>query len=133
MKEFAASEWQRASRALETAALLVATDPEASASRAYYAAFHADTAVVALRTERFTRHAARRAAVHKDLVKTGAWPVELGKDYDGLVFLRQTGDYGGLERLKEQDAAQAVEAARRILNACQRTNPELGTVSLGQP
>ena len=34
MKQFAASEWQRAGQALETAALLIATDPEAAASRA---------------------------------------------------------------------------------------------------
>ena len=133
MKEYAASEWQRAARALETAALLVATDPEASASRAYYAAFHAVTALFALRGQSFTRHAALRAVVHKDLVKTGEWSVELGKDYDGLVSLRQAGDYGGLERLKEQDAFKAAAAARRILDACQRTNPELGSASQAQP
>ena len=126
MKEFAASEWRRAGRALETAALVVATDPEASASRAYFAAFHAVTAVFALRGQSFTKHAALRAAVHKDLVKPGAWSVELGKDFDSLVSLRQTGDYGGLAQLTEKDALKAVEAARRILEACCRICPELG-------
>ena len=94
---------------------------------------HAVTALFALRGQSFTRHAALRAAVHKDLVKTGEWSVESGKDYDGLVSLRQAGDYGGLERLKEQDASKAVAAARRILDACQRTNPELGSASQAQP
>lgn len=131
MKEFAASEWRRAGRALETAELLIATDPEASASRAYYAAFHAATAVFALRGQSFTKHAALRTAVHKDLVKTGEWSVELGKDFDSLVFLRQTGDYGGLTQLTEKDALKAVGAARRIVEACQRTHPELGGVSRG--
>lgn len=126
MNQFAATEWQRARRALETAALLVATDPEATASRAYYAAFHAVTALFALRGQSFTKHAALRAAVHKDLVKDGAWSVELGKDFDSLLFLRETGDYGGMARVTEHDAEQAVEAAKRLLAACQQTAPELG-------
>ena len=83
------------------------------------------TALFAVRSRSFTKHAALRAAVHKDLVKTGQWSVELGKDFDTLVFLRQTGDYGGLTQLTEKDAVKAVEAARRILDACQRTCPEV--------
>jgi len=39
VKEFARREKQRASRALQTAAMLVTTDPESAVSRAYYAAF----------------------------------------------------------------------------------------------
>jgi uncharacterized protein (UPF0332 family) len=95
VKEFARREKQRANRALQTAPMLVTTDPESAVSRAYYAAFHAVTAVFALRGRSFTKHSALRAAVHKDLVKTDEWSVELGKDYDLVMSLRQTGDYGG--------------------------------------
>jgi HEPN domain-containing protein len=42
-----------------------------------------------------------------------------------LMDLRETGDYGGLARVTEQDAQRAVEAAQRILAACQKTQPEL--------
>lgn len=128
MKEFAASEWRRAERSLATAALLVSTDPESSASRAYYAVFHAASALFALRRQTFTKHTALRAAVHKDLVKTGEWAVELGKDFDNVLFLRDTGDYGSLERLTNADAEQAVDAAKRILAACQNSQPELKTL-----
>lgn len=48
MKEFAAAEWQRALRTLETAKQDARTDPDSAASRAYYAAFHALTAIFAL-------------------------------------------------------------------------------------
>jgi uncharacterized protein (UPF0332 family) len=128
VKAFVASEWQRACRALKTAALLVSADPEGASSRAYYAVFHAATALFALRGQSFTKHAALRSAVHKDLVKSGEWPVELGKDFDNVLFLRDTGDYGGLERVSHEDAQRAVEAARRILIACQKTQTELGAV-----
>jgi len=126
VKEFVASEWQRAGRALETATLLIATDPEAPASRAYYAAFHALTALFALRNQTFTKHAALRAAVHRDLVRATEWSVDLGKDFDSLLLLRDTGDYGGLTRVTEDDAKKAVAAAQAILDACRRAEPELG-------
>ena len=118
MKEFARREKQRANRALQTAAMLVTTDPESAVSRAYYAAFHAVTAVFALRGRSFTKHSALRAAVHKDLVKTDEWSVELGKDYDLVMSLRQTSDYGGTAYVSEGDARRAVEAAQRIIAAC---------------
>jgi uncharacterized protein (UPF0332 family) len=119
VKEFARSEWQRAQRAIKTAATLIESDPESATSRAYYAAFHALTAVFALRGQSFSKHAALRGALHKDLIKTGQWPVELGKDYDFLMDLREIGDYGGVGRVSEQDARCAVEAAQRIIAACQ--------------
>jgi uncharacterized protein len=74
MKEFAQSEWQRARRIIQTASMLVETDPESAASRAYYAAFHALTALFALRGTSFKKHAALRGALHKDLIKSGEWP-----------------------------------------------------------
>ena len=49
MKEFAAAEWQRARRTLASGSELWETDPDSAASRAYYAAFHAVTALFALR------------------------------------------------------------------------------------
>ena len=64
-------------------------------------------------------YAALRGALHKDLIKTGQWPVELGKDYDFLMELREIGDYGGVARVSKQDSRRAVEAAQHIITACQ--------------
>jgi len=127
VKEFAGNQWQRARRIIQTASMLVETDPESAASRAYYAAFHALTALFALRGQNFKKHAALRAALHKDLIKSREWPMERGKDYDLLTELRETSDYGEMARVTEQDARRAVEAAKRIIAACQEELSILGS------
>ncbi len=71
------------------------------------------------RGQSFNKHAALRAALHKDLINTGQWPVELGKEYDFLMDLREISDYGGVDRVSDQNARRAVEAAKRIIAACQ--------------
>jgi uncharacterized protein (UPF0332 family) len=119
VKEFACSEWQRAQRSIKTAATLIQSDPESATSRAYYAAFHALTALFALRGQSFSKHAAMRSALHKNLIKSGEWPIELGKEYDFLTGLREMSDYGDVARVSEQDARRAVDAAQRIIAACQ--------------
>jgi len=60
-----------------------------------------------------------RAAVHRDLVKAGEWPEELGRDYDYLVDVRETGDYGGVSHVNEKEAKEAVDKARAILKRVQ--------------
>lgn len=91
MKEFAKAEWERADRALASARQLAETDPDSAASRAYYAAFHALTALFALRGQTYSRHSAIRAALHRDLVQAGSLSDESGRDYDFLMDLRETG------------------------------------------
>ena len=125
MKEFAAVEWRRAKTALCSAQTLAEADPDSAASRAYYAAFHAVTALFALRGQSYSKHSALRAAVHSELVHRGVWAPELGNAYDALLDLRATGDYGGLEQVAASGAMEAVEMARRILGAVARICPEL--------
>lgn len=125
MKQFAAIEWQRAWRTLASAEALLASDADSAASRAYYAAFHAITALFACRGQSFSKHTALRAAVHRDLVHSGQWPAELGTGLDFLMDLRETGDYGGLAQVSPQDAKMAVDKARDILEAVRGTCSEL--------
>lgn len=49
MKDFVVREWQRALSILPSAKKLANTDPDSAASRAYYAAFHALTALFIFR------------------------------------------------------------------------------------
>ena len=116
--------WQRAVQALRTAEALVESDPDASASRAYYAAFHGISAFFALRQQTFTKHTAVESAVHRDLVKPGLWPVEVGAAFSWLASLRYTGDYGGQEHVLPEDARVAVERARLILETVRSTASE---------
>jgi uncharacterized protein (UPF0332 family) len=91
------------------------SDPDSACSRAYYAAFHAVTALFALRNQTFTKHSALRSALHRDLVHPGQWPEELGEAFEYLVELRETGDYGGIISVSENDAKKAVEKATQVL------------------
>lgn len=74
MNAYATTEWLRATEALSAATLLAETHPNDAASRAYSAAFHAVSAVLALEAKSFRRHSAVRAAVHRDLIREGGWP-----------------------------------------------------------
>jgi len=116
--------WNRALQALRTAEELVDRDPDAASSRAYYAAFFAVSALMALEGHSFVKHTAVERAVHRDLVKTGKWPVEAGASFSWLSNLRYTADYGGGDHAQPPDAKQAVEKARDILLAVRTSAPE---------
>lgn len=125
MTEFAQVEWDRAQRTLNSAQLLAETDPDSAVSRAYYAAFHAVTALFALRGVEFLKHTAVRAAVHRDLIKMGEWSPSLGRDFDFLLEMRDVGDYGGVTRVTSDDAADACACAQRLLAAVAESAPSL--------
>lgn len=121
----AADFWARARQALRTANHNAASDPDAAASRAYYAAFYGVSALFALESRTFSRHSTLETAVHRDLVHAGRWPASLGEDYAFLLRLRATGDYGGALHVSEEEARTAIQAAHRILVAVQEAKPEL--------
>jgi uncharacterized protein (UPF0332 family) len=100
------------------------SDPDASASRAYYAAFYAVSALFAFQQQSFTKHTALERAVHRDLVKPGLWPVEAGAAFSWLASIRHTGDYGGHDHVLLDDAKIAVERARLVLERVRTSIPD---------
>ena len=125
MKEYAESLWDRAKDALRVAKHNLLISPDAAASRAYYAGFYAVSAHFSLKGITYTKHSAIEAAVHRDLVKAGAWPADLGRQYSHLVELRTVGDYGSLQHVSPEEAQEAVEIAERILQTIAQLNPKL--------
>ncbi|MBI2339238.1 MAG: HEPN domain-containing protein [Deltaproteobacteria bacterium] len=123
MNEEALDFWQRASQALKTVDTLVSTDPDAAASRAYYAAFYAVSALFSVQGKSFVKHSAVEAAVHRDLVMKGLWSENLGADFSFLRSLRETGDYGGGIHVSSEAAADAKDAACRLLEAVRKASP----------
>lgn len=115
MKEEVKSLWERSLQAHETASELVANDPDASASRAYYAAFYAVSALFLDEGRDFSKHSAVEAAVHRDIVKEKRMTDDFGADYSFLRGLRDTGDYGGWAHVSADDAKESVAAAGRII------------------
>jgi uncharacterized protein (UPF0332 family) len=124
MREFIRSQWTKAMRSLAAAEATLDTDPDSAASRAYYAAFHGVTATLAGRGMEFTKHTAVRAALHRDLIQSGSLSVNLGRDYDFLLDLRETADYGGVAEASLASATKAIEKARTILAALQPLLPD---------
>ena len=127
MNPEAADLWQRAVQAFTTAESLALSDPDAAASRAYYAVFYAVSAWFTLSGTTFTRHSAVEAAVHRDLVKAGLSSTEVGKSYSLLHSLRSTADYGGRMHVAPEEAAEAVAAARLIITEVRRLALSGGT------
>ncbi len=127
MKAYAFDLWKRAEDAFKVSESNLSISPDSAASRAYYAAFYAVSALFASRGAVYRKHSAVESAVHRDLVKAGIWEKELGKNYTDLIELRSTGDYGGIEHVTFAEAKEAVNMAKKILNAVKKVCPEFNS------
>jgi uncharacterized protein (UPF0332 family) len=87
------------------------------ASRAYYAAFYASTALLLSKELEFSRHSGVIASIHQRFVKTGKLDKRHGKDLNWLFELRGVGDYGATIHVSQQDAVRAIEIAEDFLGA----------------
>ena len=116
--------WFSAKDALRAAKTVFPVSPDSAASRAYYAAFYAVSALFALEGKTFRKHSAVEAAVHRDLVRPGHWSVELGGGFSHLLTTRSLGDYGLGQHVIYADAEKAIQIAGDILQAVSQANPE---------
>ena len=122
--DYQRTEWDRAVDALRESRLLLANSGlDGAVSRAYYAVFHAVTALFLLEGRVFTKHSALDAAVHRDLVKAGTWSSDLGRDFSFCADLRGVGDYGTKVRVDAKQAADAIASAHRVLVAVRDALP----------
>lgn len=86
-------------------------------SRAYYAAFHAVSALHLSQGNSFSSHAQSIGRFNRDFVRTGIFPGEFTAILTRLFEDRQSGDYdlGGL--ITEEEAKRDVGDAKRMLEA----------------
>jgi uncharacterized protein (UPF0332 family) len=117
--------WRKALEDVSAIRLLGSSYANITASRAYYAVFHAVSAHFALQGREFARHEAVQAAVHRDLVKPGVWPVLWGRWYDGLLGLRRVGDYGAEERVLPGTAEEAIARSETLVEAIRALHPDV--------
>lgn len=115
MNDETKSLWERALQAYQTACDLAIKDPDAAASRAYYAVFYAVSALFIDENKDFSKHSAIEIAVHRDLVKTKRMSESFGENYSFLRGLRDTGDYGGWTHVSSEDAKESIQSAKNIL------------------
>lgn len=113
-----AANLERAEQSIQAARQLASNGYyDFAASRAYYAAFYAATAVLLHEGIELSKHSAVIASIHQRFVKTGKLDKEQGKTLNWLFELRGVGDYGSTAHVSHDEAEQAIEAAKRFLEA----------------
>ena len=96
----------RAHEALEEARILFdAGHVNSYVNRLYYACFYATSALLLTKNLSTNKHGYLRSLLHKEFVKTGSIPQEMGKHFDLLFTNRQKGDYADLVEFKADEVA----------------------------
>jgi uncharacterized protein (UPF0332 family) len=109
---------QCANESIEAARhLCIAGFHDFAASRAYYAAFYAATALLLREGLEYSKHSAVISSIHQRFIKSGRLSREQGKRLNWLFELRSIGDYGGIAHVSRQQAEEAVAAATEFLQA----------------
>lgn len=88
-----------------------------SASRAYYAAFYAASALLLNEGMDTSKHSGVIALIHQHFVKSGRLNKEQGRNLNWLFELRSVGDYGVSLHVVQQDAQRAVNIAEDFFEA----------------
>ena len=113
-----AANLERAERSIDAAKQLAeGRYYDFAASRAYYAAFYAATAVLLQDGLELSKHSAVIALIHQRFVKLGKLEKEQGKALNWLFELRSVGDYGGAAHVSRFEVEEAIEAAEKFLAA----------------
>lgn len=116
--------WQRAQEALRaTGTLLAAGFPDFAAARAYYAAFYAASALLLAEGKTFRSHRGVVALLHRDYVRPGRLPIDMGRILSTLSDLRSVGDYGGAAHVSHAAANMALSDAQQFLEAIRSLLP----------
>jgi uncharacterized protein (UPF0332 family) len=109
---------EKAAEKLRVAEILVAARAwDDAASRAYYAAFHAISALHLSRGNSFSSHAQSIGRFNKEFVRQGVFPSEFTATLTRLFEDRQSGDYDQAGVITEEEARRDAGDARRILDA----------------
>ena len=96
----------RAHEAIEEAKLLFNTGHISSyVNRLYYACFYAVSALLFCKGISTSKHGHLRSLLHREFVKEGSIPTELGKHFDLLFDSRQESDYADLVVFRADEVA----------------------------
>jgi uncharacterized protein (UPF0332 family) len=90
---------------------------DVSASRAYYAAFYAASALLLKAGIDTSKHSGVIALIHQHFVKSGKLSKEQGRNLNWLFELRSVGDYGVSLHVDLDDARRAASVARDFFEA----------------
>ncbi|MCM1143828.1 MAG: HEPN domain-containing protein [Lachnoclostridium sp.] len=101
---------------LKTAKMLIeAEEYRASNNRAYYAIFHAISAVHALDGKSYKRHKDTISNFNKDYVKTEIFPREIGRKIMRAEEIRHASDYDDFYIATREKSQEQVETAEELI------------------
>lgn len=91
-----------------------------AASRAYFSAFYAATALLLKYNFEFRKHSGVISSIHQHFIKTGKLNKDFGKDLNWLFELRGVADYGASIHIPFEEAENAIITASRFLEAIKK-------------
>ena len=117
---------KRAHDAIEEARILFdAGHTNGYVNRLYYACFYAVSALLLTKNISTSKHGYLRSLLHKEFVKTGTIPNEMGRHFDLLFSSRQEGDYADLVVFKADEVADWLTQTQTFVSHIERfiSNP----------
>lgn len=109
--------FDKAKNKLATARILFDTGQyDDSVSRAYYAVFHAMTAILYRDGLVFSKHGQIIGTFNKRYIKTGIFPAEFSRQIDVLFKDRQIGDYMPGPGITVEIARNHLKSSEKIIN-----------------
>ncbi|GAX36937.1 HEPN domain-containing protein [Nodularia sp. NIES-3585] len=107
----------KAQQSLEAAKLLLTNNyPDYATSRAYYAMFYIAEAFLEGKGLAFSKHSAVIAAFGREFAKPQRVPTHFHRFLIEAQELRTTGDYGQLNAVTTDQAAEQIERAEEFLS-----------------
>jgi hypothetical protein len=85
-------------------------------NRLYYACFYAVSALLLTKDISTSKHSYLRSLMHREFVKTGLIPKELGRHFDLLFDSRMEGDYADFIRFKADDVAGWLDKTQKFVD-----------------
>ena len=89
---------------------------KAANNRAYYAIFHAISAVHALNGKSYKRHKDAIANFNKEYVKTEIFPRKIGHQIAEAEVIRHASDYDDFYIASREEAEEQIQVAQSFLN-----------------
>ncbi|MBI5932207.1 MAG: HEPN domain-containing protein [Chloroflexi bacterium] len=116
-----ASNIQRARISIQAAKDMIEKEYyDIAASRSYYAAFYAASALLLNEKVDTSKHSSVIASIHRLFVKEGKMDKEQGKSLNWLFELRGIGDYGVSEHVSSGEAHKSIKVAEKFLESAIR-------------
>ena len=107
----------KAQQSLDAATLLLNNNfADYATSRAYYAMFYLAEAFLEGEGLSFSKHSAVISAFGREFAKTGRVPVEFHQFLIEAQELRTTGDYGQLNAVTPEQAAEQIDHATQFVD-----------------